>query len=120
MNYKLIVGGASVAQHSNDVSGDNYTVIQLKDGKHTVLLSDGMGTGSSAYMESMAAINLLKSLLQSGFEKDVAVKILNSLLVLRYPKETFATIDLVVVDLYSGHAEFIKTCAAPTFLVRRK
>ena len=78
-----------------------------------------MGVGRSAYIESSTTIKLLECLLRSGFEKDMAVKTVNSILVLRSPHESFATIDMAVLDLYSGRADFIKICAAASFLISR-
>ena len=83
-----------------------------------LFLSDGMGAGSGAAAESSAAISLLQYLLESGFDRDLALKTLNSLLMLSSPEESFATVDMVVVDLYSGRVEFVKIGASPSFLVR--
>lgn len=119
LSYMLSVGGANLARGGSGLSGDTYTTMQLQDGKYAMLLSDGMGVGHKAHTESSATVNLLEKLLESGFEKDMAVKTVNSILVLRSPNETFATVDLAVVDLYNGKTDFIKTCAAPSFLIRR-
>ena len=41
-----------------------------------------------------------------------------SLLVLKSSEESFSTLDICSVDLYTGEAEFIKIGAAPTFILR--
>jgi stage II sporulation protein E len=81
-------------------------------------LSDGMGTGRRANEESAAAVDLLENFLEAGFEKNLAVKIINSALVLRNSSESFATLDICTVDLYTGSAEFVKIGAASSFLLR--
>ena len=114
--YRLTVGSAGLAQES--ISGDSYTTAPLRNGKYCLMLSDGMGVGLEAHRESTAVVNLLEKLLKTGFDKDMAVKTVNSILVLRSPKDSFATVDLAVVDLYTGKTDFIKTCAAPCFVIK--
>ena len=43
---------------------------------------------------------------------------INSILVLRSTDDSFATIDISVMDLYEGEVEFCKVGAAPTFIKR--
>lgn len=119
LNYRLAVGTAGLARGGNDISGDSLTTMSLRDGMYALLLSDGMGTGIEAHNESLATVKIMERLLECGFEKDMAVKTVNSILVLRSPNESFATMDMAVVDLYSGRADIIKICAAPSFLIRQ-
>ncbi len=114
--YRVVSGAAQLAREN--VSGDSFTVATLKDGKELLVLSDGMGVGRRAAMESRAVVNLLEELLTNGFAKDVALKTINSILLLRSPSETFATVDLGLVDLYSAEADFIKIGSAPAFIKR--
>lgn len=99
------------------ISGDSHLVKELPDLRLLLALSDGMGSGHPAASESRAAIDLVEKLLRAGFDRKIAVRMANSLLGLRSPGETFATLDLALVDLGGGEAEFIKVGAAPTFLV---
>lgn len=117
--YRVSVGYAGAARGGSDISGDSYTTIQLRDGKYALVLSDGMGVGHRANAESSSVINLIEHLLESGFEKDMALKTVNSILVLRAPNESFATVDMAVIDLYSGKADLIKICACPSYIIRR-
>jgi stage II sporulation protein E len=61
---------------------------------------------------------LLEDFIESGFDKELAVRMINSVLVLKSNEESFATLDICSVDLYTGEAEFIKIGAASTFLLR--
>lgn len=110
-------GVARVARNGATVSGDSYLVKECRN-KLVLLLSDGMGIGPRASLESQATITLLEQLIESGFDRRLAVRTVNSILLLRSPDEVFATVDLAVVDLVTGDAEFIKIGSAPTFLVR--
>jgi len=115
-NYEVKSAVAQVAREA--LSGDSYTISTLKEGKELLVLSDGMGVGEPASSQSRTAVSLLKNLLNSGFDKEVAVKTINSVLLLRSTTETFTTLDMVMIDLYTGEVDFIKTASAPSFLKR--
>ncbi|TEB09693.1 Stage II sporulation protein E [Pelotomaculum propionicicum] len=117
-NYRLFLGAAGIGKNGSIVSGDSYAFLHLKGGRLALILSDGMGAGPRAALESGTTISLLRHLLESGFGQDLAIKTVNSILVLRSPGETFATVDLSVINLNSGQADFIKIGAVPTFLIR--
>jgi stage II sporulation protein E len=118
--FKVITGVARMSKNEKYVSGDNYTFINTGDGKYIAALSDGMGTGHKACIQSKATINLIEQFMESGFDKDTTVKLINSLLVLKSNDDSFATIDMSVVDLYEGEVEFVKVGAAPTFIKRNE
>ena len=115
-HYRLDVKTAKLAQAQ--VSGDSEAVFQLSSNKVGLLISDGMGTGESAASDSLATINLLEKMIKIGFERDLAVKVINQTLLARNTSESFATVDLVVVDLQTGQLEFVKIGSAPSFIKR--
>jgi len=115
-SYRVSTGAAQVAR--DGVCGDSFTIATLKEGKQLIALSDGMGVGAKACSESQAAVRLLENLLSSGFERELALKTINSVLLLRSNDESFATMDMLVIDLYSGELDVIKVGAAPSFLKR--
>lgn len=102
----------------NYVSGDNYTFGE-KSNNYFVALSDGMGMGQKANLESDITISLLEKFLEAGFDKELALRTINSILVLKSTDEIFATIDMSIMDLYTGKNQFIKIGSAPTFIKRR-
>jgi stage II sporulation protein E len=103
---------------SGAASGDSHVVSELEDGRLLMMISDGMGQGSRAAMESRATVNLLRQLIAAGFDTGAAVRTVNSILVTRSPEEVTSTVDLTVVDLYTGEGQFIKVGAVPSYLVR--
>lgn len=109
---------AGVSGGSIGISGDNCTVRYLSDGKFAAALSDGMGTGSRAARDSGATVKLLGDFLEAGFDRRVAVRLVNSIMVMKSADEAFATVDMCVIDLYSGEAEFIKNGAEPSYIKR--
>ncbi|OPZ74380.1 MAG: Stage II sporulation protein E [Firmicutes bacterium ADurb.Bin456] len=118
LNYCLTLGLAGTGKNGSLVSGDNYAFFHLNRGRFALVLSDGMGSGPRAAMESGTTISLLRHLLDSGFGQDLAVKTVNSILVLRSPGESFATVDLAVINLYTARADFVKIGAVPSFILR--
>ncbi len=102
----------------NNVSGDNYTFGERKN-NYFAVISDGMGVGHKARQESDITISLLEKFLEAGFDKELALKTINSVLVLKSSEEMLATIDMSIVDLYSGRTQFVKIGSAPTFIKRR-
>jgi len=114
--FQVSSGIARIKKQGQQEYGDNYTFMQLKDGRFVLALSDGMGSGKRAARESSTTISLLEQLLDSGFDKDTAVKLINSVLILKSPEETFATMDISIIDLYTGNVEFVKIGASSTFI----
>jgi len=114
-NFRVNTGVSQLAKL--DVSGDSFNVVTLKDGRELIVLSDGMGVGRKAAQESRATVNLLEELFNTGFGQEVAIKTVNSVLMLRQ-RESFATVDLALIDLYSGEVESIKIGGVPSFLKR--
>jgi stage II sporulation protein E len=113
--YQIATGIARMNK-SGTVSGDNYSFIELKDGKFMLALSDGMGTGPKAALESNTTITLLEKFLYAGFDKDVALKAINSMMLLKSNEETYSTVDMTVINKYTGEVEFVKVGAVSAFI----
>lgn len=117
-NYEIKTTVCKVPKDGNEFSGDNHALHELKDGNFVTILSDGMGQGSKASQESKTTVSILEKLLETGIDSDFAVKMVNTVLLLRTPEETFATVDLALINLYTAQAEFIKIGAATTYVKR--
>ncbi len=117
-NYSLQVGIAKAKKKNSPVSGDTSIQTKLGDGKYLLALSDGMGSGPEARKSSKIAIKMLERLLTSGFQKDTSIKLINSTLSVNNEQDMYATLDIEILDLYSGNIEFIKNGACPTYIKR--
>lgn len=117
--YSVVTGAAMVIKDASGISGDNWTCLSLPNHKFAMILSDGMGAGSKAAVESNTAIKLLERLLEAGLSHQMAVDTVNSVLCLRSTEDTFATVDMVVINEVWATAEFTKIGAAPSFIKRR-
>lgn len=116
--YEVETGIAGAAKGGDLLSGDSFSTVELGNGKFAVALSDGMGNGERARAESSTALSILQQLLQSGMDEKLAVKSLNSVLMLRSSDEVFATVDVALIDLYSANTTFMKIGSTPSFIKR--
>ena len=116
--YTLAWGGAQRSCGQSRLCGDCYE--QLTDGRGNgyIVLSDGMGSGGAAAVDSAMTTGLLGRLIQAGVGFDAALKMVNSALLVKSGEESLATIDVTQIDLYTGRADFYKAGAAPTFVVK--
>ncbi|WP_100405945.1 stage II sporulation protein E [Bacillus solitudinis] len=116
--FVIETGVANVAKGGAWLSGDSYSMIELGAGKYAIAISDGMGNGERAHLESNETLQLLQKVLQSGIEETVAIKSVNSVLSLRSTDEIFSTLDLAMIDLQDGTARFLKIGSIPSFIKR--
>ncbi len=99
-----------------DVCGDGIAAFEV-GGKQYMILSDGMGSGREAAITSGMVVTLLERLIRAGAELDTALKMLNGI-VRAAGRECSATVDIAQIDLMTGEAKFIKSGAAPSFVLR--
>ncbi|MFP4660657.1 MAG: SpoIIE family protein phosphatase [Halanaerobiales bacterium] len=103
---------------SGNISGDSFLYKGLNDGKDLIVISDGMGIGKKAAAESKAAINLLESIINAGFDHRLAIKTINSALYLRNQEESFTTLDICIFDTFTGKMIFNKIGAVASYVKR--
>lgn len=109
--YSVVFGVSSVSKDGNEISGDTHSVLQTDNGKCIVALCDGMGSGELAEQMSATSISLVESFYRAGFDNDVILSCVNKLLV-GSGNEIFCAVDIAVLDLYNGLADFIKLGAS--------
>ena len=114
--YGMQIGIAKVNKEDESVSGDSSLQISLEDGKYLIAISDGMGSGPNARKSSQIAIKMLGRLLSNGFDKETSIELINNTISSNIKDETFATLDIMVLDLFAGNIEYIKNGACPTFI----
>ncbi|BBH23333.1 stage II sporulation protein E [Paenibacillus baekrokdamisoli] len=116
--YEVETGVAGVAKGGDLLSGDSFSTVELGNGKFAVAISDGMGNGERAKQESSTALSILQQLLQSGMDEKLAIKSVNSVLLLRSSDEVFATVDVALIDMYTAKTTFMKIGSTPSFIKR--
>lgn len=114
--YTVDYGAAQYSCGEGRMCGDAYEFFGDGRGRSFMILSDGMGTGGRAAVDGAMASGLISRLIKSGFGFDCALKIVNSAMLFKSTDESFATIDVTCMDLFTGKTEFYKAGAAPTIV----
>lgn len=116
--YEIETGVAFAAKGGDLLSGDSFSTVELGNGKFAVAISDGMGNGERAQLESSTALTILEQLLQSGMDERLAIKSVNSVLMLRSADEVFATVDMALIDMHTAKTTFMKIGSTPSYIKR--
>jgi stage II sporulation protein E len=111
-------GACQLIPAGNKLCGDSYRLLTLQGGAAHLVLSDGMGSGGGAAVDSTMAAALITRLLEAGLSCESALHLVNSALAVKSGEESLATVDGVRIDLYTGQMEIYKAGAAPTVVVR--
>lgn len=112
----ITVGTACTSADGSDVCGDTVLTAELQDGRCMTALSDGMGHGEQAAFESRQTVELLRLCLDAGYSRPQALTAVNGMMLLAGRGERFSTVDLLLVDLWSGHAVLEKLGSAGSWL----
>lgn len=110
-----LVGTAAVAGAE---SGDTGRLWLVDANLLAMALADGMGSGPAAAASSAQALEHVATALTDGKSAEAALAWANGRLLGAGGRESFATIDLALVDLERGIAHICKMGAAPTYLQR--
>ena len=110
------IGAYQLARGDNAVCGDCYECFTGSDGALYVVLSDGMGTGSRAKVDSAMACSVMSKLLKSGIALSAALETVNTVLMVKSADESFATLDICKIDLNSGECAVYKAGASTTYI----
>lgn len=118
VNFMTISGTARQTKGSEDYSGDNFAVMSLDSGQTFMSICDGMGSGKRAKKYSEIIIDLLEKMIDSGFEESTILKLANSIMLTGNQWQEPATVDMALIDQYSGICQFLKLGAACTYIKR--
>lgn len=110
--------GSAQFSAEEECCGDTLERIWLTRSEFAVILSDGMGTGKRARLDSSFASSLISRFLASEISPETSVHLINSILRVKGWDESFATADIALFDLCSGAVRFIKAGAAPSYILR--
>jgi stage II sporulation protein E len=61
-------------------------------------------------------VDLLQKFVEAGFKEEIAIRMMNSAMVLQGEDHAFSTLDLASINLYDGALELYKIGAAASFL----
>ncbi len=117
--YEVKYACASAKMEDSDINGDASVFFESRDGRFYHLISDGMGSGREAALTSRLCTMFLSKLLSAGCESSIVIEMLNGFIRSRRA-ECSAGIDLAELDLIAGKGCFIKSGAAPSYIIREK
>ena len=117
-NYKAEIGLTQIPEEQGKLCGDTAKYFTDGRGRFIMLISDGMGSGGRAAVDSAMVSGLFSRMLRSGFGYDSALKIINSSMIFKSTDESLSTVDITAIDLFNGECELLKAGAAPTFVRR--
>ena len=112
------IGSSQHISGGKGLCGDSANYYSAGSGNMVAVISDGMGTGGRAAVDSNMAVSILKKLTQAGLSFDSALSVINASLMVKSEEETLATLDVVDINLFSGKVNFFKA-GAPLTLVKR-
>jgi len=105
--YDAAFGVACAKKTGESASGDTHSVIRIDEKTFMVALSDGMGSGEYARRISENTISLLESFYRAKMPSATVLSTINKLLNFN-KEESFACVDIAVIDLEIGNADVVK------------
>ena len=118
IKYKFETGIFQETGGESRHCGDSIIFDTDKNNFTNVILSDGMGTGARAAVDSQMTVGIFNELIKSGTGKVTALKLLNAALIAKSQDETLATLDSLSLNPYSSEIEIFKAGAAPSFILK--
>lgn len=116
-----VIGAQNNLSADGGVSGDTVNLFSNKQDFFYALINDGMGAGKEAALTSGLCSVFLEKMLRAGNRASTSLKMLNNMIRSRgadSTRECSSTVDLLELDLMTATASFIKSGAAPSFVVR--
>lgn len=110
--YSVEYHTASHTGAGEKYSGDTVKCFYDGTGYFYTVLSDGMGSGARAAVDSVMTCILLSRLMRAGFSPETALNTVNCALLIKSAEETLSTLDIMRFDINTGKAEFFKAGAA--------
>lgn len=107
-------GCASASCGNRKLCGDYFECFRT-DSKAYIIMSDGMGTGGRAAIDSAMTVEVFSRLIKAGIGLDTALGFTNIALAVKSEDESLSTLDVAEIDLFSGETQILKAGAAPSF-----
>ena len=110
---------AVTTKEGEKFTGDSYSYGRTKDGNYITVISDGMGSGPEAGLESKVSVEIIEKFMEVGFDEKIAIDAVNAIMSIKFSEdEKFSTLDMNKIDLYTGNAKFMKVGAIESFIKR--
>lgn len=116
--YDCVFGVSCMNKTGEGFSGDTHSLTRISRNSFLLALSDGMGSGEKAKKISAASLSLIECFYRAGIPPETCLETVNELL--SFPAEdTFAALDVGVINLSSLTCDFIKLGAPYGFILSK-
>lgn len=119
-NYKVLYATSSHTDEGESFSGDTVECFYDGMGNFYAVLSDGMGTGTYAAVDSVMTCSLMSRLLKAGFSVSRSFETVNCALLVKSADESLSTLDIFSLNLDSAQASFYKAGAESSVIYKDK
>ena len=114
--YRLAHSILSIHAPAYERCGDHADAFCDARGDCYLVLSDGMGSGSTASLASRVAVRTLRRMILCDMPPETAIRLVNTLLMAETNTENFATLDVLCMSADTGEMTLWKSGAAATLL----
>ncbi len=114
--YKAEISASQSSADDGQPSGDCWGFFEDGLGYAYIFISDGMGSGKKAALDSAIVSKLFRRLIKSGIDCECAVKMLNAIMLTKSDEESFATLDVAKIDLETCELTLFKSGASSTLI----
>ena len=114
--YDLEIGSAQHVYGNGELCGDCLNYFSNGAGSMVAMISDGMGSGGRAAVDSNMAVSVMTKLCKAGLSYDCSLAVVNSSLMIKSEDETLATMDVVDFNCFTGKAGLMKAGACTTYV----
>ncbi len=115
--YDLEIGSSQHVCDDGELCGDclNYF---MSGGSAVAMISDGMGSGGRAAVDSNMAVSVMTKLCKAGLSYDCSLAVVNASLMVKSEEESLATLDLADFNCFTGRVTLMKAGACTSFILR--
>ena len=99
-------------------NGDAVLIRTLPGCRLLAAVSDGMGHGKNAQAESRKTLQMLHGCMEAGYTTKQAMRAVNGAMLNATGGEIFATVDMCLVDLWTGEMQLNKLGAVGSVLIQ--
>lgn len=111
------IGVKCIPAKHNNISGDSYSYFEYDNSLSYLTLSDGMGTGDKANIQSSTVIRIMDLFLKSNMNISSAASTIDMMLSTLSNEVNTATVDFCAIDKYNKKLQFIKMGAMPSLII---
>jgi serine/threonine protein phosphatase PrpC len=116
--FKILYDHAALSLNNCQISGDNILFKTLDDINFLCALSDGMGSGYYAYQLSQETLKMVDNITNCSISFDSSLQILNNFFKTRDLSDSYATLDLININLADGILNLYKLGSSTTYISR--